>query len=632
MPTTLASSTGADRAPFPSLAARRLTAWQAAGALRQIGDLVVSGEGVFWLSHEPTLGYAVLDGLREGVRLAGAVEPAAIRSRVNGYGGGALCAGASGLFAVSETQQILRVMPDGSDVTELTREGSGHFGGLVTDDTRSRVLAVREYEGAQSLVAIDDTGQIRTLHLGNDFYSAPAVSADGQRLAWVSWQLPDMPWVESVLWTADVTPDGELANPRCWPSPTQGCIQQPVFEGDQLWVLSDHDGWWQPYRFSERLGQGLWHKDTTVELDHGNAPWQLGERHHCLFAQDGWARVRYHRGVGELWLNHSELLAPVRVAEDWTDFRALRYCEGHLYCIARSATVMDAVLRIDPLTGHIEVLAGGDAPWDDVAPVLPEWFQLPGGDEAVQGFLYTPRDDEEQSWPLILIAHGGPTSAVYPVLNPQIQFWCQRGFAVAEVNYRGSTGAGRVFRMALKGQWGVADVEDMERAADYLAAYGNIDGRRIFIQGRSSGGYTALMALVRSDRFAGGASLYGVSDPMRLRSVTHRFESGYLDWLLGAPGSTGQHWDERTPRYRAANISAPCIFFQGGQDRVVVPEQTRAMVAAIREAGGSPELFWFEDEGHGFRRQENQAAMLEWLHSFYRKHIRKPNEPTENLS
>lgn len=543
-----------------------------------------------------------------------------------------MSAGSNGLFAVSEDQQILHIEPDGSGVTELTLKDSGHFGGLVVDDSRSVLLAVREHEGAQSLVAIDNCGQIRTLHQGEDFYSAPAVSSDGKRLAWVSWQLPDMPWIATVLWTAELTADGELENPRRWLPPTQGCVQQPIFEGNQLWVLSDHDGWWQPYRFSECLGEALWHKDSTAESDHANAPWQLGERHHCLLGQDGWARVRYHKGAGELWLDHSELLAPVRVAEAWSDFRALRYYRGHLYCIARSTTVMDAVLKIDPVTGRIETLAGGEAPWDDVAPVEPEWFQLPGGNGVVSGFLYTPQDDEHQPSPLILIAHGGPTSAVYPVLNPQTQFWCQRGFAVAEVNYRGSTGCGRAFRMALEGQWGVADVEDMERVADHLAAHVSIDGQQIFIQGRSSGGYTALMALVRSDRFAGGASLYGVTDPMRLRAMTHRFESGYLDWLLGAPGHDGQCWDDRAPRLLAENISAPCIFFQGGMDRVVVPEQTRAMVAAIREAGGHPELHWFEDEGHGFQRQENQAAMLEWLHSFYRKHIRKPNEPVENLS
>lgn len=611
-----------------------LSAWQAAGALRQRTELVVSEAGLFWLEHDPALGGAVIAGGNG----QGGVTPGdglQVRSQVNGYGGGALCAGADCLYAVSERQQIVRLGSRDGGQRTLSQDHVGSFGGLVTDPARSRVLAVRETGGGQQLVAIDDLGQLDILHQGQDFYSAPALSPDGRRIAWVSWQLPDMPWIRSSLWTAEITEQGRLGNALEWLAPMEASIQQPVFSGPDLWVLSDHNGWWQPYRFLSQGGVGVWSAAEAPDLDHANAPWQLGERHHCGLSDGGWARVRYHQGRAELWLQRGATGAPERVAPAYTDFRCVQSLGDYLYCIARSDTTLDAVLQISLVTGEMDVVAGGEVPWTTWPVVRPESFEVaaePGGSLPVQGFLYRPEHTAGSVAPLILIAHGGPTSAAYPVFNPQIQFWCQRGFAVAEVNYRGSTGFGRDFRMALAGRWGELDVEDMERAANHLAYFGLVDGERVFIQGRSSGGYTALMALVASDRFAAGASLYGVTDPLRLRAMTHRFESGYLDWLLGSPDTYSERWQARTPLNHAGRISAPVVFFQGGLDQVVVPEQTRSMVTAIRAAGGQPELHWFDGEGHGFRQQISQAGAMEWLCSFYRKHSQKADVLVERLS
>ncbi|MBW7471196.1 alpha/beta hydrolase family protein [Marinobacter sp. F4218] len=611
-----------------------LSAWQAAAALTQRGDLAVSDSGVFWLEFDPALGGAVIVGLSDrGItRPAGSLQ---VRSRVNGYGGGALCAGAGCLYAVSEQQQVVRVGLDDCSQRVLLTTESGAFGGLVADTGRSRVLAVREGNACQQLVAMDDAGHLSILHQGQDFYSAPALSPDGRKLAWVSWQLPDMPWIQSTLWTAEINDDGSLYNTRAWAPPVEASVQQPVFYGEDLWLFSDHEGWWQPYRFLNQDRVGVWSPTDAPTLDHANAPWQLGERHHCGLPGGGWARVRYRQGVAELWLQRLATGAPERRACHFTDFRCIQSVGDHVYCVARSDVTLDAVLKISATTGELQVLAGGEVPWETWPVVRPQNVFVPadsGGRLPVQGFLYRPEPMADELPPLILIAHGGPTSAAYPVFNPQIQFWCQRGFAVAEINYRGSTGFGRAFRMALAGRWGEADVEDMGRAANHLAHLGLVDGDRVFIQGRSSGGYTALMALVLSDRFAGGASLYGVTDPLRLRAATHRFESGYLDWLLGPPEAFPERWQDRTPLNRAASINAPVVFFQGGLDQVVVPEQTRAMVGAIRATGGAPELHWFDGEGHGFRQQSSQAGAMEWLCSFYRKHGRNADVRADNLS
>lgn len=610
-----------------------LSAYEACSAYIQRGELTVSSAGVFWLETDPARACNTLWHLTDQGPVCLGPDNLGIRSRVNGYGGGALAAADKGVFVVGEDQQIRFVSLAGGECLSLTDDPEAAYGGLVADQSRNRVLAVREAEDRQQLVAVSMKGERTVLHSGLDFYSAPAVSADGNQVAWTSWQLPDMPWLRTRLWTANLSEEGLLDQCREWSTPSEASVQQPVFDANQLWVLSDHEGWWQPWRL-DTSGEGGWHATDSPPRDHANAPWQLGESHHCPTGRGSWARVRYCHGTGELWLRSGETGEEIRVARDFGDFRCLQATGGNLYCIGRSASRLDAVLMIDLETGQVQIIAGGEEAMPGVRTSLPLDIEVPAfqPDEAsIHGFFYTPKLASADLPPLILVAHGGPTSAAYPVFNPQIQYWCQRGFAVAEINYRGSSGFGKAFRLALEGRWGEVDVEDMERAADHLASFGLADGSRVFIQGRSSGGYTALMAMIRSQRFTAGASMFGVTDPLRLRAMTHRFESGYLDWLLGAPEEHADRWRDRTPLYHADRITAPMIFFQGGQDKVVVPEQTRAMINAMKAAGRAPELHWFEDEGHGFRRQANQAGMLEWTFSFYRKHSQKANDQAENL-
>ncbi|MCG7198389.1 prolyl oligopeptidase family serine peptidase [Marinobacter pelagius] len=619
MPTTPGCSSGAER----------LSAYDVCAGHIQRAELAVSSAGLFWLETDPADGRSRLQCLSGGSITTRATGPAGLGGRLNGYGGGSLTVLGDRVVAVADDQRLLCLRADSPPV-EIPAAGSGAtWGGLVADPHRERVLAVRELNGRQALLAVYPDGACQSLHQGEDFYGAPALSPDGRRIAWVSWQLPDMPWHRSRLWIGKLDDNGHLEDLCSGAAPTEGAIQQPVFDGERLRVLSDHGGWWQPWRVGTDGENLVWSAVSAPDLDHANAPWQLNERHHSPVGRGQWACVRYRRGVGELWLVAAEGGSGHRLAAGFTDFRSLCVHAGRLYCIARSAGRLDAVIEVNPLDHSVRVLAGGEQPM--AAPVLPRPFCVPASGSCeldVHGFLYKPPGPEEAPAPLILMAHGGPTSAAYPVYNAQIQYWCQRGFSVAEVNYRGSSGFGRKFRQALAGRWGESDVDDMERAADYLAG----DGRPVYIQGRSSGGYTALMALIDSDRFSGGASLFGVTDPLRLREQTHRFESGYLDWLLGDPDTHPERWYARTPRHHAGRIRVPVIFFQGGQDTVVVPEQTRAMTDAIKAQGGCPELHWFDQEGHGFRDRDNQARMLEWLHHFYRRHSRMANECAENLS
>lgn len=638
MPTTPGCSSGAEpprQSGDSSQLSPLLSAHQVCAGHAQRAELAVSDAGLFWLEADPDRGASVIRHLGEKGLATLPTGTSGIGSRINGYGGGSLVVLGNRVIAVTDQQQLIAVSLSSSQPTVLLDEPETNWGGLVADGCRNRILAVRECGGQQQLVAIAGEGEMQIVHEGEDFYGAPALSADGRRIAWISWQLPDMPWLRTRLWTGELDQAGRLQSLHCVSAPTDGSIQQPAFHGEDLWVLSDHDGWWRPWRLELQDGEIVWHSSAVPRLDHANAPWQLGECHHCPMEGCGWARVRYREGIGELWLSVGNNAEEVRLAEGFTDFRSLVHWRGQLLCVARSPDRLDAIVEVNPRNGEVRILAGLEQPFPGYSVIPPVSFSFPAPDSQdvpIQGFLYTPEQVTGDPPPLILVAHGGPTSAVYPVYNPQVQFWCQRGFAVAEVNYRGSAGFGRQFRLALAGRWGEIDVADMRAAADFLATRNLADRQRTFIQGRSSGGYTALMALISSDRFIAGASLFGVTDPMRLRSMTHRFESGYLDWLLGAPDLHPERWQARTPLHQAARIRAPLIFFQGGQDRVVVPEQTRAMVQAMKVAGGAPELHWFEDEGHGFRRRHNQASMLEWLHSFYRRHSQKANDRPDYLS
>ncbi|MQT44938.1 prolyl oligopeptidase family serine peptidase, partial [Pseudomonas sp. FSL R10-0765] len=265
---------------------------------------------------------------------------------------------------------------------------------------------------------------------------------------------------------------------------------------------------------------------------------------------------------------------------------------------------------------QVRVLAGGVAPLPAEQISRPQTLRYPSGNGEAHGFFY-PAMHGEVKPPLVVFVHGGPTSACYPMLDPRIQYWTQRGFAVADLNYRGSTGYGRDYRQALHLKWGEVDVEDACAVVSYLAGQGLIDGEKAFIRGGSAGGYTTLCALAFKDVFRGGASLYGVSDPIALTRSTHKFEGDYLDWLIGDPVRDAERYAARTPLLHAGQIRVPVIFFQGELDAVVVPQQTRDMLKALEDNGIPAKAYYYPQERHGFRTASNQAHALEHEWLFY---------------
>ena len=589
-----------------SLKAEPFSAAQAVAAGMDFAELQHGANGLFWNEYRPEDAACRIWHWRDGVAKCLTPTGFSVRSRVYEYGGGAFCLTPDGVVFVNEAdQQLYRQTLDGSP--EALTSGECRYGDVNFAD--GQILAVEENGDQHRLVAIAlADGTRRLLAEGADFYAAPVISPDGARLAWIEWSRPHQPWTSTRLMVAERSGQSFSA-PRCVAGDAiEESIQQPRFDAKgQLYCLTDRAGFWQPYVESVDGFEPL----PSVQADHAPAPWQMGG---CTWLPlaDGYLASWSESGFGRLALNGDDLTG------DYSRFRHLALDERFIYCIAASPISPSAVIAIDRASHEVTVLAGGVAPLAAERISRPQTLRYPSGSGEAHGFFY-PAMSGETKPPLVVFIHGGPTSACYPMLDPRIQYWTQRGFAVADLNYRGSSGYGREYRQALHLSWGDVDVEDACAVVDYLARQGLIDGERAFIRGGSAGGYTTLCALAFHQVFRAGASLYGVSDPVALARATHKFEGDYLDWLIGDPEQDAERYAARTPLLHASNIRVPVIFFQGELDAVVVPQQTRDMVTALEQNGIPVEAHYYADERHGFRRAVNQAHALEREWAFYRR-------------
>ncbi|UVK93257.1 S9 family peptidase [Pseudomonas atacamensis] len=583
--------------------AEPFSAAQAVAAGTDFAELQLGAHGVFWNEYRPEDAACRIWHCRDGVAKRLTPEGFSVRSRVYEYGGGAFCLTPDGVVFVNEAdQQMYRQALDGEPVALTSTDC--RYGDLQF--AAGRVLAVEEQQDRHRLVAIDlATGTRQVLAEGADFYASPTLSPDGQRLAWIEWSRPHQPWTSTRLMVAE----DDFSAPRCIAGEQiEESIQQPRFDADgRLYCLTDRGGYWQPW---VETTDGL-HALPSAEADYAPAPWQLGG---CTWLPvgDQFLASWSEDGFGRLALGNEDF------SGDYSRFRHLAMDQKFIYCIAASPTSPSAVIAIDRVTHAVKILAGGVAPLPAERISRPQTLRYPSGSGEAHGFFY-PAMSGEAKPPLVVFIHGGPTSACYPILDPRIQYWTQRGFAVADLNYRGSSGYGREYRQALHLRWGEVDVEDACAVVSYLADQGLTDGERAFIRGGSAGGYTTLCALAFRQVFRAGASLYGVSDPVALARATHKFEGDYLDWLIGDPERDAERYAARTPLLHADNIRVPVIFFQGELDAVVVPQQTRDMVAALEHNGIPVEAHYYPDERHGFRRAANQAHALEQEWTFYRR-------------
>ncbi len=613
----------------------RWSAGRAATAAAELVELKADGHWLCWTLFTPDDGQTRLwcRSLLDGSQRCLTPDGFSVRSRVYEYGGGSFALAGDRLVFVNESDQQLylhALQQPALPARQLTA-GAHRYADLHLAADGRWLVAVQEcrQEGqvVHRLVSVPlDAPQPvdpQVVASGSDFYHAPRLSADGQRLAWISWERPELPWTHTCVQVARRQADG-WSPPRTLEYDGEpAALQQPLFDRQgRLQVLNDAGGYWQPWCEDEH---GRLQPLPGIAADHAGAPWQMGGSNH-LPLDDGSLLVSwFERGFGRL--GRYDLQAQRlcwQLPERFTRLRHLALADGRLFCIAGQADAGSALLSVDPHSGAFEVLQQLDAglPVADISQPRALSFASEQG-QSVHTFFYPPCNSRHslrpgEQPPLVVFLHGGPSSAAYPVFDARIQYWTQRGFAVADLNYRGSTGFGRDYRLALKHCWGESEVGDARALVRYLVQRGMVAADQLFIRGASAGGYTALLALAGDSEFAGGASLYGVTAPDQLRRATHKFEGDYLDWLLGDPQQSDPAREAaRTPLLQAQHIKVPVIFFQGGQDAVVVPEQTRQMVQALQAQNQAVVYHEFAEQGHGFRSSERLAFVLEQELAFY---------------
>jgi dipeptidyl aminopeptidase/acylaminoacyl peptidase len=601
--------------PTPSQHTDLFSAAQAVAAGTDFAELEVNAAGLFWNEYRPQDAACRIWRQHQGKTQCLTPDGFSARSRVYEYGGGSFCLTGDAVVFVNEGDQQLYRQPFDSIAPLPLTQGDKRYG-----DVRyagGQILAVEQDQNTHRLVSIDTTsGQRQVLAEGADFYAAPSVSPNGQRLAWIEWQRPHQPWTSTSLMCAERLADGRWSAARCVAGDGSGeqSLQQPRFDAqNRLYCLTDRNGFWQPWVETASDMEPL----SAAQADHSPAPWQLGGCTWLPLGDKGYLASWSENGFERLGLRRVDGTRQ-DFTGDYTRFRSLAIDEHSIYAIAASPVSPSAVVAIDRADHSVRILAGGVAPLPPERVSRPQTLRYPSGSGEAHGYFY-PAMNGAQKPPLVVFIHGGPTSACYPILDPRIQYWSQRGFAVADLNYRGSTGYGRAYRQALHLNWGVVDVEDACAVVSHLAERDLIDPRLAFIRGGSAGGYTTLCALAFHDVFRAGASLYGVSDPVALAQATHKFEGDYLDWLIGDPETDAERYKARTPLLHASNIQVPMIFFQGELDAVVVPQQTRDMVKALQDNGILVEAHYYADERHGFRKAGNQAHALEQEWLFYRR-------------
>ena len=553
--------------------------------------------------------------------------PFNVRSRVHEYGGGAYAVSGDRIWFSNFEDGRIYAQTGTAAPAPLTAEGPARFADLTVDPVRRRLLAVRETHRdgappANDLVTISiDNGSVRVLASGHDFFAAPAPGPDGRRLAWLSWDQPDMPWDAAALWLAELDRDGVPGAPVRIAGGSGSAAFQPAWSSDgALWCVVDPEGWWNLHRWRDGELRCMY----RAESEFGKPLWQLGTTTFdvdasgcvvCTWRSDGVWRL------GRLDPNG----AMTEIPSQWTSIDSFVVEGSTAAFIGGAPDRSAAVVSLDLVSGETRVHRTSSAPAIDEdilsRPVALTW-PTGGGDEVAHGYYYPPRNASyrapaDESPPLLVMSHGGPTGSTSDTLNPATQFWTSRGFAVLDVDYRGSTGYGRAYRERLYGEWGVVDVEDCVAGAVHLAETGRADRNRLAIRGGSAGGYTTLAALAFHDVFRAGASYYGICDLEVLAADTHKFEARYLDRLVGEWPADKEVYRARSPLHHASRLGCPIIFFQGLDDRVVPPNQAELMVDALDRQGLPVACLMFEGEGHGFRRADTLRRCLEAELSFY---------------
>lgn len=563
----------------------------------------IEGDNFYWIETRP-------DGRSMLMSLEGELTPSPynVRSRVHEYGGRPYAVFEGNVYFINFHDQALYRIQEGR-IDQIT-DGSVYFAELIVSEFG--IIAVAERRGAvvDNFLALIDpiTGAIATLASGHDFYGSPALSPDGKKMAWITWDHPNMPWDGTDLWVADFN-SGKLVNPVHIAGGLNESIFQPGWSpSGKLHYVSDISGWWNLYRYE---GTALY----PCAAEFGVPLWVLGMRTYGFDGEDVIASYQKEGRWGLVRIDADGLVSKL-------DFQASHIHSFTVSC-GKALFIASQVIVLDLASGNMNIVRTSETSIDPgfCSEGMP--IEFPGkGSHFVKAYYYPPVNKDctapiNTKPPLIVKAHGGPTAQCNNSFSWIIQYWTSRGFAVVDVNYGGSSGYGREYRDLLKKQWGIIDWEDCESSARYLIAEGLVDPEKIFIEGSSAGGYTVLSALTFGTVFTAGASYYGISDLSLLTRETHKFESRYMDQLIGPYPEYQAVYEARSPIMNQGLLKSPVILFQGEEDQVVPPNQAKEFYEILIDRGIKAELVLYPSEQHGFRKAETIQDALEKELAFY---------------
>ncbi len=607
-----------------------------AGSVR-LSEPWIDGEDLYWLEGRASEGgrYVIVRRAPDGGVSDAIPEGFNARNAVHEYGGGSYAVHDGTIYFTNwDDQRVYRTSPGQEKPEPITPEPAIERGDRYADldispdgrfivAIRERHFEEREADNELVVIPTDGSSEPQVIVSGKGFYSSPRISPTGDAIAWTSWNHPNMPWDGTELWSATFKEDGSIAfEAQIAGGTDESVIQLEWSPGGLLHFVSDRTGWWNLHSWRSGAAENL----LAEEFDAGGPSWMFRFSTYCM-REDGSALVRRSDGAaGELVKVGPNGGRTGETALPYSDISYVTNAGDSVYFIGASPTRQQELVRLDLDSGATEVIKQSSTTEVDPAYIsVPQPISYPTTENGTaHGFYYAPQNadfagDPGELPPLMVICHGGPTSATSASLSLMTQYWTSRGIAVVDVNYRGSTGYGRQYRNALRERWGVYDSDDCIAAADYLANQDLADRNRTVIRGGSAGGYTTINALTFHSVFAAGAAYYGIADLTVFLGDTHKYESRYLDSLIGPYPEQKQRYHDRSAINFTERLSAPMIIFQGLEDKIVPPSQAEIMVEALERNGIMHAYVPFEGEQHGFRKSENIERSLEAELYFYGK-------------
>jgi dipeptidyl aminopeptidase/acylaminoacyl peptidase len=596
-----------------------------------LGQVTLKDDAIYWNELRAKDGGRQVLVRRAADGQVGDLTPAPfnVRTRVHEYGGRCYAIANGRLYFSNFSDQRLYLQEPGGQPRPFSPQAELRYADPLIDPGRGRLICVREdhtkpgEEAANTLVSIslEDGADQMLLASGNDFYASPRLSPDGSRLAWLTWNHPNLPWDGTELWVGKLREDGSLQSAEYVAGGNAVSIFQPEWSPDgQLYYVSDQTGWWNLYRREGERSVAVY----PMQAEFGTPQWVFGMSMYGFASPDQIICIYVKQAtsfLASLDLRTNQLET---IQTPYTIIVNLQVSNNRAVFIAGSPVERMSIVQMDLVSRQSEVLRRSTNLQIDAGYLsLPEEIEFPTeGGLAAYGFFYSPKNrdfvaPQGQLPPLLVMSHGGPTSSTAPALDLEIQYWTSRGIAVLDVNYGGSSGYGRPYRQRLNGEWGVVDVDDCVNGARHLVQRGVVDGQRLAITGGSAGGYTTLCALTFRDTFRAGASHFGIGDLETFVHDTHKFESRYLDRLVGPYPEKKDVYFARSPINFVDQLSTPMILLQGLEDKIVPPNQAETMFAAVRARGLPVAYLPFEGEQHGFRRAENIKRSLEAEFYFY---------------